>query len=933
MPLPAGARIGPYEVIGVIGAGGMGEVYRARDGKLQRDVALKILPDAFAADPDRLARFEREARTLASLNHPHIAQIHGFEQSDGTSALVMELVDGEDLAERLGRGAIPFDEALPLAQQIAEGLEAAHDQGIVHRDLKPANVKVRPDGTVKILDFGLAKLTAAGSTDHASRASALSLSPTITSPAGLTAAGMLLGTAAYMSPEQVKGREADRRSDVWAFGCVLYEMLTARRAFDGEDVSDTLAIVLRGDPDWSSLSATLPPSIATLIRRCLERDPRRRIASMSTVRYLLSEPSAIAVPADARPASPDPTAMQAAIDAAVTRTRSRLTRTRVLPLAAALAAATIVAGTALRNRTPIERPVTRFSVNLGANATAANSRTLLAISDDGSQMAYVSEGRLFHRRFSDVEPRLLIGAGNRDPVNSPVFAPDGRAVAFYAPAAGEVRRMAVNGGGAVTVCAVGGLFGMTWDASGILIGQGANGVMRCPAAGAQPELVASVSEGEEAYGPQMLPDGKTLIFTIAKIADGLSRWDTASIVAQPLPSGERRVLLTGGSDGRYVSTGHLLYALGGSVLAAPFDADRVALTGEPAPVIEGVRRTLSGSTGVAQFVTSMSGTLGYLPGPQNPGTSGLLIATADRSGAVTTLPAPPAPYTHTRASPDGTRLAVGTDDSKEAIVSIVRLDAKAPSQRLTLKGANRFPIWSPDSQRVVYQSDQGGDRGLWLQRVDGVGVPERLTTAGPVEAHIPESWSPDGAHIAVAIVRERRYSLSILSVTDRTLAPFGNVESAQPIGSDFSPDGRWIAYAVAAETGGGQSPNRGVFVQPFPATGQLTQAPKQSLDFHPVWSRDGKELIWIPSAASGRIAVASITTKPTFVFGSITTVPQRVTADRPSGDFRVFDVLPDGRFVGLVFAEEAGTSRVAASDVRVVLNWFEELKQKVPTRP
>jgi serine/threonine protein kinase len=453
--LTPGTRLGPYEVIALIGAGGMGEVYRARDTTLNRDVALKLLPDGFASDPDRLARFRREAQVLASLNHPHIAAIYGFEDSGRTQALVLELVEGPTLADRIARGPIALDEASSIATQIVEALEAAHQQGIIHRDLKPANIKLRSDGTVKVLDFGLAKLA----DPVGSSAGSLSQSPTITTPAQMTGIGTLLGTAAYMSPEQAKGRPADRRSDVWAFGCVLFEMLTGTRAFEGEDVSDTLAAVLRAEPDWVAFPADTPPVVQTMVRRCLEKDPRRRIADISTARFVFDEASVISA---ASPTAAPP------IRARSTRWRSAAFATSAMIVGAALA----VAATRMLRRDAQPGPVIRFSIAVdGRIGTKVN---FASISPDGTKIAYVTD-RLFVRLLSEASARPLAGT---DVPNSFIayvaFSPNGESIVFWSGTDlvnGELKKVAVNGGPVQSIASATIPFGISWDADGIVYGQ------------------------------------------------------------------------------------------------------------------------------------------------------------------------------------------------------------------------------------------------------------------------------------------------------------------------------------------------------------------------------------------------------------------------------------------------------------------------------
>ena len=916
MSLSASTRLGPYEILSALGAGGMGEVYRARDTKLNRDVALKILPDAFAKDPDRLARFTREAQMLASLNHSNIGAIYGIEESGDVRALVMELVEGEDLSAHIGRGPIPLAEALPIAKQMADALEAAHEQGIIHRDLKPANVKVRADGTVKVLDFGLAKaMEPVGSAPN------MSPSPTITTPA-MTQAGMILGTAAYMSPEQAKGRAADKRSDIWAFGCVLYEMLTGKRAFEGEDVSDTLAGILRGEPDWTALPANTPPAIRALIERCLVKDRRQRIADVSVAQFVLNDPATLALPRGAT------TRVLTAPPAPRWKSAARMA-------AAILATAVLVSAGAWSLRPPSLAPVTRFSFTAGEDQRPnLATRAVLAISPDGTRLAYAADQRLFLRSLSEFDAHAIPGTESTLFLNHPTFSPDGRAIAFYSPAENVVKRIALSGGAAVTVCRVEVPSGMTWDSSsGILVGQSDKGIVRCSPNGGTPQQLATVKRGEQADGPQLLPGGKALLFTLAQFADGTERWDKAQVVVQTLSSGARKTIINGGSGARYLPTGHLIYALGGIVFAVPFDPERQAVLGEPVSVVEGVRRGITGAVGTLHLNTSGTGTLVYMSGPNTTTNAATTLALADRAGALARLAVPPGSYVHVRASRDGGRLAIGSDDGKEAIVSIQELAGKSAMRRLTFGGRNRFPIWSPDGQRVAFQSDREGDLAIFSQRADGSGAVERLTKPAQGEAHVPESWSSDGKLISFSVAKGPAFSLWTVTVADKKAAPFGAVQSAEPIGSVFSPDGRWIAYSSAPVAGpsGQRSPNKGVYVQPVPATGERYQIPKQQIDFHPVWGPRGTELFYVPTA--GQLAVVSFTTQPGVAFGSPATVPARVTGSRISSETRALDILPDGRFVGVVPASEPDASAAAAApQFRVVVNWFEELKARVPTK-
>jgi serine/threonine-protein kinase len=917
MSLTAGTRLGPYEILSLLGSGGMGEVYRAKDTKLGRDVALKILPDTFTHDPERLARFRREAQVLAALNHPHIGAIYGLDEAGGQQFLVLELVDGESLDRRIARGGpIPVDEALAIAKQIAEALEAAHEKGIIHRDLKPANIALTKDGNIKVLDFGLAKAPEAAGAER----NELANSPTITSPAMMTGAGTILGTAAYMSPEQAKGRAADKRSDIWAFGCVIYEMLTGRRPFDGEDVSDTLAAVLRGEPDWTLLPRDLPPAIRLLVQHCLAKDRRQRVGDVAAAQFALAHATGLT----------DQIAPPAVVPAVPPTPRASVVRmgAGVLLVAAAVALAAWRFGPA-----DVAPTVVRFSFGPITNLNGF-SRHLIAISPDGLQLAYAADNRLFVRALAEPDAHAIPGSEVRLALASPAFSPDGRSLAFHSENA--IKRISVTGGAPFTVCPADSPFGISWDETGIVFAPASKpGVFRCSPNGGTPEQLAAVSDGEQAQSPQLVANGSALLFAISKITDGNNRWDKGQIVLQNMKSGTRKTLVAAGSDPRYLPTGHLIYAIGGIEFAVAFDPVRQEVIGAAVPVLQGVRRTNVGGIGggAAQLATSRTGTLMYLAGPVETASDQMDLVIADRSGTQSRLPVQTGPYVHVRASGDGRRLAVGSDDgAKEAIVWIYDLAGTSTMRRLTIGDRSRFPIWSADGERVAFQSDREGDLGIFLRRSDGSGPIERLTKAAEGEAHIPESWSPDGTHVLFSVQDKSKYVLWSVSVVDQRTEAFGHVESAEPIGAVFSPDGRWIAYASSPKGGGIITSERGVFIQPFPATGNMFQAPRQRLDFHPLWASKGTELIYIPSAVSGQMTVVSVATQPTVSFGKLTNVPARVTARRGSSSLRAHDILPDGRFVGFVPVGDSDPTDLAGAQIRVVLNWFEELKARVPTR-
>jgi dipeptidyl aminopeptidase/acylaminoacyl peptidase len=510
----------------------------------------------------------------------------------------------------------------------------------------------------------------------------------------------------------------------------------------------------------------------------------------------------------------------------------------------------------------------------------------------------------------------------------PVFSPDSGSLGFFGT--GFIRRVSLAGGAATTVCAVDPPFGVSWGETGLVIGQGSNGIVRCPAHGGEPERLVTANAGEELQGPQLLPGGKTILYTVAKTSEGRGRWDNAQIVVQSLIGGDRRVIISGGSDARYLPTGHIVYALSGVMLAAPFDLQRLEIAGPAAPVIEGVTRTLTGVTGTAQYDVAANGTLVYLPGPARM-TRDRAIAVVTREGTPTRYNIPVGPYEQVRASPDGTRLAIGSDDGQEAIVWIYSLESGGALQRLTVTGRNASPIWSPDGRWLAVQSNREKDQAIYRMRVDGTGV-ERLTRPGAGEIHTPESWSPDGRTIAFSIEKGGRYVLSQLAVDTRAVTPLGGVDSAEPTNSLFSPDGKWIAYTIGVP-GAARGPNRGVYVQPFPPTGAIYQLPQRGLDFHPVWTRDGGEIVWVPSASVAQHAVVALSTKGGFTFGSPTAFPARVTGRQTSGQRRLYDILPDGRLVGAVDPSDPLSATGAMySEIRVVLNWLEELKQRVPTR-
>jgi Tol biopolymer transport system component len=890
MALTSGTRVGPYEVVALLGAGGMGEVYRARDTNLGRDVALKTLPDSVTHDPERLARFRREAQVLAALNHPHIGSIYGFEETSGQGFLVLELVEGETLAARIARGPLPVDQALAIAREIAEALQSAHDTGIIHRDLKPANIALTATDRVKVLDFGLAKATetavASGSLNQLN-------SPTVTSPAMLTGMGVILGTAAYMSPEQARGRAADKRSDVWAFGCVLYEMLTGTRPFMGDDVSDTLATVLKNHPAWAALPPSLPPSIRTLLEGCLEKNPHDRISDISTALFVLKHPSLAATPVRTPPAS------------------TRWVTWGALGLAAAATIAAVAIALWPRPAAPAA-PVARFAIAMPGNAQLTLSRRALAVSPDGTRIVFVADGRLHLRSLGDLESRPIPGGESGI---HPAFSPDGQSIVFWTDPG--LRRIPVTGGVPVPVCqTVPAPFGVHWSEHGIVFVQPGAGIMRVSANGGTPEMLVRVSPADGlAYGTQLLPDGDTVLFTLVRGDAPVSTfWDNAEVIAHSIKTGRRKTLIKG-SDGRYLASGHLVYMIEGTLMAVRFDLRQLEVMSGPVPVVEGIRRSLAGVGNTGQFDISQTGVLVFAPGPTRAGQDGVFLS--DRRGDMTALKLPPGSYLNPRVSPDGKRLAFETHDGRQAAIAVYDLAGTSSLRRLTFVGNNRLPIWSADGTRVAFQSDREGDAAIFWQPVDG-STAERLTRPDPGTTHVPESWSPREDLFLFSIKKGFETTLWTYSMRDRKATRFGDVTSAAfPTDATFSPDGRWVAYQ-SGDQGSGEATT---YVQPFPATGAKHEIARGG---RPMWSRDGSELFFVP--APSQFMTVRVRTDPDFAFTPPAPIPRRFGLAPPMGP-RPYDILDDGRFVFVESVTATGDQR--AAPLYVVMNWFTELTAKL----
>jgi eukaryotic-like serine/threonine-protein kinase len=889
--LANGSRLGPFEITASIGAGGMGEVYRARDSKLGRDIAIKVLPEAFARDAERLARFQREAKVLASLNHPHIASIYGLEDSGATHALVMELVEGPTLADRIRQGPVPTDEALRIAKQICDALEYAHERGIVHRDLKPANVKVTNDDAVKVLDFGLAKAIEgdAASADIAT-------SPTISRMA--TMAGVLLGTAAYMSPEQAKAKPVDRRADIWAFGCVLYEMLTGEMAFSGETVTDTLAAVIRAEPDWSLLPAALSVRVRVLLQRCLQKDPKQRLRDIGDARIALDEVLS---------GAPDPSLVGAAGISALL-----WWRTLILSLGGVLVAA--VTGLVIWNlkpsSSPLLQPVTRTVINLppGQRLAGLDRGPAFAFSPDGSRLAYVAiQGgtqQIYLRAMDSLDARPL--PGTEGAVN-PFFSPDGQWLGFFAD--GKLKKIPVNGGPPVSLADVVQPYGASWGSRGMIAFAPTilGALQQVPDAGGAAQPLTRLQRGLIGHRwPEILPGGKAVLF------DDGSTVANSEVRVQLIGTGELRDLIQGGTQPRYARSGHLIYALGGNLMAVPFDTDRLEVTGPAVPAVENVLQ--SAKFGAAQYSVSATGSLAYVPGGIETIRSRLVWVS--RTGAEQPLTSAEHAYSYPRLSPDGRQVVVVIQD-QDIHLWLYNISRDALT-RLTFEGTvNSVPSWTPDGKRIAFTSNREGPLNIFWQQADGSGGLQRLNTSAYNQT--PSNWSPDGQLLAFEEINPTTGpDIWVLQLSDRKAQPFLRT----PFNEDaprFSPDGRWLAY-VSDESGHDE-----IYVQPYPGSGGKWQISTEG-GTEPIWNRNGKELFY---RSGDKMMAVDIATQPSFGAGK----PHMLF----HGDYvptaikmPYYDVSPDGQHF-LMIKPVDQEQAAAPTQINVVLNWFEELKRLVPT--
>jgi serine/threonine protein kinase/Tol biopolymer transport system component len=897
-----GQTLAHYRILDKLGEGGMGEVWRAEDTKLGREVAIKVLPEAFTADPERLARFEREARLLASFNHPRIAGIYGLEDVDGRKLLIMQVAEGETLAQRIDRGPVPVDQALKIALQVIDGLEAAHEKGIVHRDLKPANITLTADNRVTILDFGLAKALESSDAASGSRPQSVSLSPTLT--AQMTTAGVLLGTAAYMSPEQARGESADRRADVWSFGIVLMEMLIGKRVYAGRTVSDTLAGVLAREPEWNELPRDTPAPVRRLLERCLEKEVGERLQAIGEARiaieHYLENPEA---------------------DVQIGVTTPPLVK-RILPWAVAGAlAAALVAAVVLWPRSAAEEPTMRLEVKVSDDPLYVELGASVELSPDGRRVVVMTEGAsgrtMSVRALDQLEGTPLISGAASDQPYNPFFSPDGQWIGFVTP--GELKKVPITGGTPITLCKVNRSRGASWgpDNTIVIAPTRTGGLFSVPAAGGELTPLTTLDEANGEYShywPQIVPGGN-VIFTA--LLNGSASADDALIESVSLATGERKVLHRGGSFGRWVPSGHLVYIRENTLFAMPFDVKKMEPTGSPAPIVQGV--TSNSSSGGAQISFSQNGTLAYVSGvvgvPEYP------VMKMNRQGVVSPLWSEPGTYANPKLSPDGKKLSLTVFRDGNWDVWVYDLDRDVATRLTFNDGYEGDQVWSPDGQYLEFTSDKDGRENPYRKRADGSGEEERLAEID--HDFWATSWSPDGKWILGEIQAE---NFDLWAVpADGSGEPV--VFLATPFFERFpaiSPDGRWVAY-MSDESGQPE-----IYVRPFPAAGGKWQVSDGGGSW-PAWSRDGSELFF--RSQDGLMAADVSGDGGTFRAGR----PQLVAAGGFSGDqvgiavsgsvFSDYEPMPDGDSFVVLLGSEAQSTQ---SHVTLVTNWFDVLRSTFP---
>ena len=893
-----GSSLSHYRVTSKLGEGGMGEVWRAEDTKLGRDVALKMLPEVFAQDPERLARFEREARVLASLSHPNVAGIHGLEEVDGKRFLVMELVEGETLAERIQQGAMPVEEVVRIASKIAEAVESAHEKGVIHRDLKPANVNLTPDGNVKVLDFGLAKALAPDPISGDGFDQDLSLSPTMTK--AMTGMGVLLGTAGYMSPEQARGKPVDRRADIWAFGCILYEMLAGQRLFTGETATDVIGAVVHKEPDLDELSSDVPLRIRRLLERCLQKDVNRRLQSIGEARIALQE--WLENPEE------EPVKTEGG-------------RPGWLPWAAAVAAGVIglaVGGIFLGSSDPEPPAVQRFVVELGDEPPFTGRGAAVVPSPDGRFLAYATAvsggGSLYLRPLERMESLQVATGQSREWPHNAFFSPDSDWLGFFTVA--ELKKVPVTGGSPITLAEVDMPRGGSWSADGRIVfaPESTGGLSIVPAAGGDvtPLTTAEDDSSYESHRyPQWLPGDTAVLFT--NVTAGGTRIEMVDV-----KNGERSVIHEGGFYGRYVPTGHVLFVDGDAVFAMPFDADRLERTGSPMPVLEGVASFPAG--GQAQYHVSDNGFLVYRPGSDE--LDPFPIAWADHSGRLETLWDEEGIYGSPRLSPDGRRLAVSVQRGDDWDVWVYDIERDVGTRLTFANGYDADPVWSPDGRYVAFASDrEDGQVAMYRTRSDGTGEAERLIEPGKLEFPAPLSWSPDGSVILLTSPGANGTDDLYFLALDGDGEPEPYLASPFDEGdSHYSPDGRWIVYR-SNESG---TPEIYVRSTEGPGKWQISDGG----GWQPMWSGDGATLFYRSREGLNAVEVSAdgeefLAGRPEFLFGDIFGGPSGVRL--PGYLFFDYDVSADGEHF-VVFPRRT-EQEAGSATVHVVNGWFEELRR------
>jgi eukaryotic-like serine/threonine-protein kinase len=914
-----GTRLGHYEITSHLGSGGMGEVYQATDRKLGRSVAIKVLPEAFSHDSERVARFEREARVLASLNHPNVAAVYGFEEHHGRHFLVMELVPGEMLEERIQRGALPLPEALPLAKQIAEALEEAHDAGIVHRDLKPANIKITGHDTVKVLDFGLAKSSQLERADVS-----LSHSPTLAISA--TSAGVILGTAAYMAPEQARGRPVDRRADIWAFGVVLFRMLSGGRIFEGETVTETLAKVIEGEPAWDQLPANIPPSLRRLVRRCLVKNPKNRLQAIGDARIVLQELI------DKREEAEGPTP---AVPASYPLWK------KVLPWAAAVVL--FAGGFLLKpSAVPPVRPLLQFEYPLPEGRLLAHAdRPALDISSDGRRIAYIGASQNVRRIYvRNLDVAIDTAVAGTDGAQNVVFSPDGSSLGFQLGL--QIMKVALAGSTPPVVVvenllapgAPWGPPGITWGPNGTIVYPNnlGSGLSMVRDNGGKPEDFTTLDQAAHEVShrlPHFLPDGSGVLFTVLRYSAAPPDWSRAQVWIKSLRNGDRKLLVDNALDARYIGNNALVFARQGKLFAVRFDPSSLSVSGPEIQVLDGVVHSLYGQGGItwsgaAQVNIASTGALFYAPGSFEPPNVSTLVW-FDRAGKATPVPGMRNMYRFgARLLPDGNRIASSEVYENKDIW--IFDSARRTEDRATFEGQNAFPIWAPDGSRFAFRSDRAGPQQIYLSDVNNMRNVTPLTS-GPFD--VPSAWTPDGKELVFT-----RGVSSLGGNADIYAVSIDAPDKPRPIVAtpaeerfpELSPDGKWLAYVSD------EAATATLYVQPYPGPGpRVTVA---SLAQEPAWSKNSNELFYRGPGGQGQppvmTAVPFTVSSGSFVPGKPVELFRQAALGGGTTVRATYDVSRDGRFLFMQGVPEVAAERarkIFPSSLRFILNWTEEVRR------